>query len=442
MKKMILTGLLSMMAIGLTAQSLLTEDFNYSGPLLSNGWSLHSGSTSPLLTTDGLTYVGYPGSGIGNAANVTGSSDDVNIALIDSVYTPGESVYLTAMVNVTESVSPQTGGYFLHLGNRNSDNSFSAFAARVFVKTTAAGVVNFGVSNASIGFYGATGFALNTTYLIIVKYTITLAPAANPTSIWVLPAGIPVSEAAAGTAEFSGDMAHTAKTDTIDAVGIRQSTNIPDVIVDGIRVSKSWSEAVGLPVELSSFTASHSAVGALLNWSTKTETNNAGWEIESRQVTMENGQQKNTDFRKVGFITGKGTTTEAQSYRFDFNYSGLPTSVSGLQFRLKQIDTDGNFKYSSVETINVLSEKFELLGNYPNPFNPSTKISFTLPKDANVRVSVSNVLGQEISVLANREFKAGKSEVLFNSKQLTTGIYFYTVLSDGFSITKSMTLMK
>ncbi len=439
MKKMILIGLLSMMAIGLNAQSLLTEDFNYSGPLLSNGWSLHSGSTSPILTTDGLTYVGYPGSGIGNAANVTGSSDDVNIPLIDSVYTPGESVYLSALVNVTELVSPQTGGYFLHLGNRNSANSFSAFAARVFVKTTAAGVVNFGVSNASIGFYGATGFALNTTYLIIVKYTITLAPAANPTSIWVLPAGIPVSEAAAGTAEFSGDMAHSAKTDTIDAVGIRQSTNIPDVIVDGLRVSKSWSEAVGLPVELSSFTATKSAVGALLMWSTKTETNNAGWEIESRQLTTDNGQQKNSEFRKVGFVTGKGTTTEAQHYSFT---SPITHNASQMQFRLKQIDTDGNFKYSSVETINVLSEKFELLGNYPNPFNPSTKISFTLPKDANVRVSVSNVLGQEISVLANREFKAGKSEVLFNSKQLTTGIYFYTIISEGLSVTKSMTLLK
>ena len=198
-----------------------------------------------------------------------------------------------------------------------------------------------------------------------------------------------------------------------------------------------------VPVELVSFKASKSNSGVTLNWSTKSETNNAGWEIEYRQLTTDNGQQKNTEFRKIGFVSGKGTTAEAQNYRFIFNSSGLPSTVSGLQFRLKQIDSDGKFLYSSVEEISVLADKFELIGNYPNPFNPTTKIAFNLPKDANVRVSVSNVLGQEIAAPANRTFKAGNGiTVDFNASNFSTGIYFYTVTVDGKSYTKSMTLMK
>ncbi len=204
--------------------------------------------------------------------------------------------------------------------------------------------------------------------------------------------------------------------------------------------AKVYFSVETVPVELVSFKASKSNSGVTLNWSTKTETNNAGWEIESRQLTTDNGQQKNTEFAKVGFVSGKGTTTEVQRYSFSLP---ITRNASQMQFRLKQIDNDGKFQYSSIEEISVLADKFELLGNYPNPFNPATKIAFNLPKDANVRVSVSNVLGQEIAVLANRSFKAGNGiTVDFNASSFSTGMYFYTVSVDGKSFTKSMTLMK
>jgi len=190
-----------------------------------------------------------------------------------------------------------------------------------------------------------------------------------------------------------------------------------------------------VPVELVKFKADKTNKGVVLNWSTKTETNNAGWEIEQGTGSKEQGTWK-----KVGFVAGKGTTTEAQSYSYSLP---ITRNASQLFFRLKQIDSDGKFSYSSIEEVSVLTDKFELVGNYPNPFNPTTKIAFNLPKDSKVRVSVSNVLGQEIAILADKEFKAGNGITLdFNAADFSTGIYFYTVTVDGKSFTKSMTLMK
>ena len=190
-----------------------------------------------------------------------------------------------------------------------------------------------------------------------------------------------------------------------------------------------------VPVELVRFKADKNNKGVVLNWSTKSETNNAGWEIEQGTGSKEQGA-----WQKIGFVAGKGTTSEAQSYSYSLPFS---RNASQLFFRLKQIDNDGKFSYSSIEEVSVLTDKFELVGNYPNPFNPTTKIAFNLPKDSKVRVSVSNVLGQEIAVLADKEFKAGNGiTVDFNAADFSTGIYFYTINVDGKSFTKSMTLIK
>ena len=199
-----------------------------------------------------------------------------------------------------------------------------------------------------------------------------------------------------------------------------ENWQIDSIVVDG---------TFTVPVELASFSASKVSNGVVLNWSTKTETNNSGFEIER--------SADKATWTKIGFVAGKGTTTESQSYSFS------DKKVSGLaHYRLKQIDNNGSVHFSGVESVSVLADKFELIGNYPNPFNPTTTISFNLPVDSKVKVAVSNILGQELKVVANREFKAGKIEVPFNATNLATGMYFYTVTVNGKSFTKSMTLVK
>ncbi len=82
------------------------------------------------------------------------------------------------------------------------------------------------------------------------------------------------------------------------------------------------------------------------------------------------------------------------------------------------------------------------LSNYPNPFNPTTKISFTLKLKEQIRLKVYDVLGREVSILAEGEFEVGKHEIEFDASELLSGIYFYNLTTSTKSITKKMLLIK
>lgn len=83
-----------------------------------------------------------------------------------------------------------------------------------------------------------------------------------------------------------------------------------------------------------------------------------------------------------------------------------------------------------------------LLNNYPNPFNPITKISFTLATKDNIKLKVFDILGREVVVLVDGEFEIGKHEIEFNASNLPSGVYFYNLTSSTNSITKKMLLLK
>ena len=147
-----------------------------------------------------------------------------------------------------------------------------------------------------------------------------------------------------------------------------------------------------IPVELISFTAQRIDAGVELNWKTATETNNSGFTIE-RSKDGEN-------FTQIGFVSGRGTTTEITSY----NYLDTEIETGKYYYRLKQTDFDGTFKYLNVVLVDVgLPKQFELSQNHPNPFNPTTTIKFQLPVDANVRIELFNSIGQKVSELLNSD---------------------------------------
>ena len=86
--------------------------------------------------------------------------------------------------------------------------------------------------------------------------------------------------------------------------------------------------------------------------------------------------------------------------------------------------------------------EFKLEQNYPNPFNPSTTISFSIPKSGMVTMKVYNSLGREVETLVNENMAAGTYEVTFDASKLTSGLYFYRVIANGFADTKKMMLVK
>lgn len=103
---------------------------------------------------------------------------------------------------------------------------------------------------------------------------------------------------------------------------------------------------------------------------------------------------------------------------------------------------DGLSVISSITTANVVTQELELFQNVPNPVMDNTSISFYLPEDGKVRLTVSNTIGQEIMTLANSDFSKGMHTIQMDAKTLSTGVYFYNLEANNKSITKQLTLVK
>ena len=94
------------------------------------------------------------------------------------------------------------------------------------------------------------------------------------------------------------------------------------------------------------------------------------------------------------------------------------------------------------ETNDNLPQDYKLENNYPNPFNPTTTIGFGIQEKKNVRLSVLNILGEEIKVLLNEEKEAGYNSINFNGSDLPSGVYFYQLKAGSYVNTKKMLLLK
>jgi len=191
-----------------------------------------------------------------------------------------------------------------------------------------------------------------------------------------------------------------------------------------------------IPVELTSFAATIDDGDVVLSWSTATETNNLGFEIQR--------SSKDAEFVKAGFVDGQGTVTEIQNYTF----TDKNLEVGNYSYRLKQIDYDGSSEYSEIIEVEVtVPDVFALEQNYPNPFNPGTRIKFSLAADSKVSLTVFDVLGQEVANLIGGNLAAGSHEIDFNASNINSGVYFYRLDATGvdgssFTSVKKMILTK
>ena len=192
-----------------------------------------------------------------------------------------------------------------------------------------------------------------------------------------------------------------------------------------------------LPVELTKFTALSSGTSVELKWTTATEVNNYGFDVERRVIV--NGPQGSVSWNKIGFVKGSGTSNIPHTYSF----SDSQLQSGSYAYRLKQIDNDGTFKYSqSVEEMIETPKIFSLRQNYPNPFNPSTTISFDIPLDSYVSLKVFDMLGREVATLISEKMSAGTYTHLWNASGLTSGVYFYSLQAGSYIETKKLLFLK
>ncbi len=231
-------------------------------------------------------------------------------------------------------------------------------------------------------------------------------------------------------------------------VNILDTFNAGDTVIFRFRLfadaaTHGWGWAIDnlsiqgtpVPVELASFTANNDENKVTLSWQTATEKNNAGFDIER--------SSDNKNFQKIANIPGRGTTTEKQSYSYVDNSS----SGGKLYYRLKQIDYNGSFTYSSTLEVTAIPIVFKLSQNYPNPFNPTTTIKFQLPKQERVVLEIYNTLGEKVKTLFNDVKDAGYYQALWNGTNnnnitVSTGVYIYRLTAGQYVTSKKMMFLK
>ena len=222
-------------------------------------------------------------------------------------------------------------------------------------------------------------------------------------------------------------------TDDFENATMDISTNDPSKPVVKISLQTQYL----LPVELSSFSSIVERNSVILNWTTAFEINNSGFDIERKLNGI-------ITWEKVGNSTGRGSFNSPVNYSFTDNY----IQAGKYNYRLKQIDFNGSFKYYNLsnEVVVGIPDKFELSQNYPNPFNPVTKIKYDLPVDSKVSIKIYDMTGREVASLVNSNQIAGYYIVEFNASNIASGIYLYNIVAEGggknFVSTKKMVLVK
>jgi hypothetical protein len=204
------------------------------------------------------------------------------------------------------------------------------------------------------------------------------------------------------------------------------------------------SSSVPLPIELKDFNASTGEGKVYLSWKTATEVNNYGFQIERQGEQYSECRTQNTEWEMAGFVNGHGNSNSVLSYSFQDNNP----PAGKLQYRIKQLDNNGGFKYYGPLSVEADAIKeYKLLQNSPNPFNPSTAIKFQLPQNTFVTIKVYDQIGREVTTLLDKETTAGSHIVYWNGRDnngqiVASGIYLYKLTAGPYTETRKMSLLK
>jgi endonuclease I len=330
------------------------------------------------------------------------------------------------------------GTLIVILGNGNLQTQDTSFADKVVIISNAnATYFNTGPSGFNIG---ASADAVEILASDATTHIHSLSHGSYPGLIATLPA--PRSNAFG--ASTSGNVVRfintSSKSHFADTLHVQHSTTV----TQGLPNDATQATFVNtvLPVELVSFTALTSHSSVTLNWRTATETNNHGFEIE-KLSNSKIIKFQNSTWEKIGFVEGNGTTNSPKEYSFVDRSANADQNL----YRLKQIDRDGSFAYSPTVEVTVIGAPLDeaLVRAYPNPFNPSSVISYSVPAAADgalTQLRVFDVMGREVALLVNASVSAGRHSAVFNAASLSSGAYLCVLRTGRYTAATRLLLMK
>jgi hypothetical protein len=356
-------------------------------------WRRHSGTGNPITYKGtSLSFPGYASSNIGGSVGfkfLSSSAEDANRSI--TPYTSGQ-VYVSFLLNMSNA-GGTTADYFFFIMDTSA---ITSFRGRHYIKSgSAANTFNIGINKGSSAtpVYSPTNYALDSTLLIVIKYS--FHPTANDTIYtFIFPAGSTIPSVEPTPTLVTTDIS-TADIVTLNAVGIRQGTTGTMIgTIDGIRVSNSWTNSP-LPVKFVSFNGLKNEDGStILNWSTSSEINNKGFEVEASS----NGKE----FTTIGFVEGMGNSNAINRYEYQV-FENRAT-----YFRLRQIDFDGQSNYSEIISVKGADEEIQFS---PNPF--SDKIQISTKQEINL-IEVIDMTGKVVisQIPEANQFSLNTTEVV------------------------------
>jgi len=197
---------------------------------------------------------------------------------------------------------------------------------------------------------------------------------------------------------------------------------------------------VSLPVELSSFTISQKGNIVVLKWTTASEVNNLGFNV-FRSMNDENNFVQINDNLIEGAINSSSTNS------YEFTDTEIISSLT-YYYRLEDISLNGEKELHDIISIqtehteNLAADSYSLGNAYPNPFNPTTNIQYSLPKDTFVNIIIYDNRGKVVQTLVNKKQSTGYYKITWDASRMSSGIYFYRISADGFSDVKKCLLLK
>lgn len=441
MKKIILLIFFLFVTNSGYSQILLKENFDYpKGHLLTDyEWQKAQGGDEPIVVSDfRFSFDEYLGSDIGNVVVLDPvTSRDFSEIIFHTFDKVNEgTVYLSFILHLDRIEQNEQDDHFISLGT--FEGELQEYA-RISIITTERDLLKFGLQ-----FYDEEpvisdkSYDINTTYLFVLKYEMLPESMDDRIRVFIFEKDDKFDDE---PKESTLSVFNNRTSDPMDInkVFLKKSNQSANTLyLDGLQIGRTWADAP-LPVELTNFTAWVNGNQIHLKWNTVSELNNYGFEVETLRHTP--GDNQPISWNKIGFISGKGSTTEFQTYSFS---DILPNgNYQYINYRLKQIDFDGHSTYSEILTVEIdQPERVVLLQNYPNPFNPETNIRFYLPKAEQVRLFIYNSIGQEIAKILPGELHQGFHSIPFSGENLSSGIYITKLETSSGSAIQKMLLMK
>jgi len=400
--------------------------------------------TNPLFVSAGTgdlrLSVGSPAIDAGIKTVVASTTDlNGNPRIVGSVVDMGAYEYQSANAAAADSVTASDSSY--QFGTTNLGLNFNGLAPDKNILTFTSHYLtspdNATFSDGTPSYVGSYRWVIAETGDDFSSATITLSNVSSFQGL-VNPSAVSIYHR-----ETPGSGAFTPLTTTYNANADELTATVSafsEFIVAG--------DNTPLAVQLASFSASPDRFTARLKWTTATETNNYGFEIDRTYRGPLNAPADTAkpavataNWDSVGFIRGSGTSTSAKQYQ----YKDGDLSPGRYSYRLKLYDVGRGTSFSSSADVSVgLAPKvFSLSQNYPNPFNPTTTIEFTIPDNGRTTLRVYDILGREVETLLDKPLQAGEyHQTVFNASRLASGVYFAVLRFNDKQLVKKMLLIK